>query len=291
MYASNDSFEYFQCPKCQTLQINECPANLSDYYPQDYYESNFTIKKNIHDYFRLKRDLSSYGQKTFTGMFLNKQIGINYNCKAFAWLQEKINISPEAKILDVGCGPGNFLLFLEKLKFKNLTGLEPYTHESYLIGKNNNIKIAKQTLEEHSGKYDLIVLNHSFEHMLEPQKAFENLKRLLAKDGHIFLRVPVLGWAWEHYKENWVQLDAPRHLFIPSLAAIDHLCSSFESRIIDIKFDSNSFQFTGSEKYLQGLALKEQVKLSKNQINEYKSKSLELNETQKGDQACFIIGN
>src|SRR5690349_13426984 len=37
MFGFRDEFNYFQCPKCECLQISEFPDNISKYYPENYY--------------------------------------------------------------------------------------------------------------------------------------------------------------------------------------------------------------------------------------------------------------
>jgi len=37
MYGFRDEFEYYECPVCGCLQIQQVPSDLSKYYPRDYY--------------------------------------------------------------------------------------------------------------------------------------------------------------------------------------------------------------------------------------------------------------
>ena len=56
------------------------------------------------------------------------------------------------------------------------------------------------------------------------QRTFSAAHDLLNKDGVLLVRVPLSSsWAWEHYRENWVQLDAPRHLYLHSVKSMEVL--------------------------------------------------------------------
>lgn len=37
MFGSRDKFDYLECARCDCLQIEEVPADLSQYYPANYY--------------------------------------------------------------------------------------------------------------------------------------------------------------------------------------------------------------------------------------------------------------
>ena len=107
------------------------------------------------------------------------------------------------------------------------------------------------------------------------------------------IRVPLCSsWAWEHYRENWVQLDPPRHICLHSLKSMELLGNQSGFTLDSVHFDSTEFQFTGSEKYLKNIPLieKEDDELfSAQELNEYKRKAEKLNRDGKGDQACFIF--
>ncbi len=58
------------------------------------------------------------------------------------------------------------------------------------------------------------MFHHSFEHLPNPVKVFENLVKILNPGGDVLIRVPVTdGQVWKDEREVWFQLDAPRHLF------------------------------------------------------------------------------
>jgi hypothetical protein len=120
---------------------------------------------------------------------------------------------------------------------------------------------------------------------------------LLSKDGVCVIRIPtVSSLAWEKYKTDWVQLDAPRHFFLHSKRSIEILAERTGFELYKLTYDSTHFQFTGSEKYLKDIPLSApKPKGLKNSIqrksNNYKfdQQAKVLNKEGRGDQAAFFL--
>lgn len=53
--------------------------------------------------------------------------------------------------------------------------------------------------------------------------------------------------AWNHYREHWFQLDAPRHFYLHSLRSMQILCEKSDLRIDRVVYDSRESQFWASE--------------------------------------------
>ena len=61
MFGFRDEFEYFQCSKCECLQIIEIPKNLHKYYPSNYCSfSKLTFPKSNQIKWFFKRQRSHY---------------------------------------------------------------------------------------------------------------------------------------------------------------------------------------------------------------------------------------
>ena len=128
--------------------------------------------------------------------------------------------------------------------------------------------------------------------MPEPLSALQHIARLLKPQGICLIRTPVAGtWAFQTYRENWVQLDAPRHLFIPSVKGMQELAIRSGLTLQEVIFDSNRFQITGSEKCKRGLGFyaNDHQIFSTEQLKEFDKTAIKLNQTQNGDQACFWL--
>ena len=298
MLGTRETFEYFQCSECGCLQISCIPDNLQQYYPSSYYSFEADRPYSAWRKYRYKHRLAHFmGQNDWAGQLLSL-------CSAtvpdyFDWIKRaQVNFS--SAILDVGCGGGNFLSKLAQLGFTNLTGIDPFIRESKKL--DNGVLLKKAYIHEIQDKFDFITLHHSLEHMPDPQAVFRSLKNMLKPAGCLLVRVPVVSsFAWRHYQENWVQIDAPRHLFIPAVKSMELLGNSAGLILTDCIFDSNEFQFWGSEQYVAGISLHDerafkqndaslqQSLFSKQMMQEYRHKAKELNRQKDGDQACFYF--
>jgi len=217
----------------------------------------------------------------------------NYNLRTL----NALSINKDTSILDIGCGTGKSVYSLRELGFKNLLGADPYIDSD--IKYNNGVRIQKKTVREVDGKWDVVMLHHTFEHIENPLETLQLIAKLLTSNGHCIIRIPIVpSYAWEHYGVNWVQLDAPRHLFLHSVKSMNILTDQCGLKIQNVVYDSTAFQFWGSEQYVRDIPLKDKRSYSvnadtsiftKKEILNFTKRARELNLTSRGDQAIFYI--
>ena len=175
--------------------------------------------------------------------------------------------------------------------FRRLTGLDPFIKED--IHYNCGITIHRKTLDMLTGQFDLIMMHHAFEHMDEPLDIIRTIRRLLNPGGVALIRIPVAdSYAWHKYGVDWVQLDAPRHIFLHTEKSIQILCDQAGLRLSGVTYDSWSLQFYGSELYKKSIPLranKENEVFTPEQMDAFHTEALKLNEKKEGDQACFYL--
>jgi SAM-dependent methyltransferase len=273
MFGLRDEFTYYQCSVCDCLQIGEFPPDISKYYPDNYYSfsQDFTKLPVAH-----VRELAQ---------------------KHVSFYLSKININRQSKILDVGSGSGMYIYFLREIGFMNALGIDLYLDES--IQYDNGARVIKETVHNMGQQWDLIMFNHSFEHIPDPLETLQQVSRLLAEGGVCLIRIPtVSSYAWQHYGVNWVQLDAPRHFFLHSTKSINILAEKAGLRLREVVYDSTEFQFLGSEQYLRGISLYSDRSYSRNpaasifsqsQVEVFKTRAQQMNRQNRGDQAAFYL--
>ncbi|MEI7523323.1 MAG: class I SAM-dependent methyltransferase [Mariniphaga sp.] len=286
MLGLNSEFEYFECANCRCIQIVEVPKDMDRYYPDTYYsyqQPDFATKISGLRNFIKKRVVSFYiGKFDLLGSILS----VVYK-NPFPWIPTQM-ANFNSTILDVGCGAGRLLLSMQRGGFQNLTGIDPYNKED--IFYPNGISIYKKDIFEINGKFDLIMLHHSFEHMENPKDILSRLHDLLKPQGTIIIRIPVANcFAWRKYHTNWVQLDAPRHFFLHTIKSISLLCNKCSLKVINVKYISEAAQFTGSEKYLKGLGYQDNEIITRRQLKAWQREAKRLNEINDGDTACFYL--
>ena len=187
------------------------------------------------------------------GRFLNTIKKSSVLPPAFLEYMSSREFSTKTSILDVGCGDGTFLKHLSRIGFESLLGIDPI-----LEGRSepiDGLRLSRQELSETSGEWDVIVFNHSFEHMDQPEAVLKHVQRLLAPDGVCMIRIPVVPcYAWSRYRTNWVQLDAPRHFFLHSEQSMAILAKRTHLKIENVIYDSDAYQILGSERYQSAAA-------------------------------------
>ena len=124
---------------------------------------------------------------------------------------------------------------------ESLTGCDPFIEND--ISYENGVQIFKKNIHEMTGEFDVIMLNDSFEHMTDPHETMDSLKRLLANGGTIKMTLPIYpNIAFEKYKENWYQLDAPRHIFLHSINSLKLLANQHGFKIVQMIFLLQQFR-------------------------------------------------
>ncbi len=299
MYGSREEFLYIECERCSTIQIKDIP-DLSRHYPQDYYSFN-TPECPLDD--NLKSRLAARSARRYflrEGSLFGKHF-----VKTRAWITDyfpqefadkHLNIHKNSSILDFGCGNGSRLNVLRYFGFRNLTGIDAFIEKDILY--KNGVKIFKRELKELTQTFDLIMLSHSFEHLANPRETLREIHKHLKSNKYALIYMPVVSFAWKKYGVDWVQLDPPRHLFLYTEKTFCNMAKD-EGFIVDkVIYDSNEFQFFGSEQYLLDIPLTDTRSLLQNpqsniftseQIDEWKKQAVELNSKKEGDQACYFL--
>lgn len=298
MFGFDEKFTYFQCPECECLQISETPENISKYYPSDYYSltvpAENSLKNTIKKIIRKPRNKYAFYNKGIVGKCIYKY----FPMEVLRIIASVGNLDKNSTILDIGSGSGSILSDLKGLGFHYLLGVDPFIKED--IEYKNHLKIQKKSIHEVDGKWDLIMFHHSFEHIPDPLETLESATRLLNDGGTCLIRIPTASsYAWEHYRENWVQLDVPRHYFLHSIKSIEYLAEKTGLEVEKIIYDSTDFQFWGSEQNIKGITLmdprsrfvntKSLDVFSQAEIAQFKQKAELLNREKQGDSIAVFL--
>lgn len=295
MYGYRDIHPYFQCSKCGCLQVLDITINIQKYYDATYYSYQpIQHKTNLKRLFiRLRNRYALFGRGLIGRILYSKYPTTEFNFLHPIW--KGLGVAPT--ILDVGCGSGARLQSLREAGFRHLLGIDPFIEKD--INYENGLIIKKQSIHEIKGEFDVVMFHHSFEHVPDPIETLHRTISLLAPGGYCVIRIPtVSSYAWRHYGVNWVQLDAPRHLYLHSVESIEILSNMTGFELRDIIYDSTEFQFWGSEQYSKDIPFKDDRSYSRNpkcsifseeDISSFKNQAYELNFAKQGDQAIFYL--
>ena len=143
----------------------------------------------------------------------------------------KNRVSPIAKVLDYGCGTGDFLNFLSKKKYKT-AGIETNFHaRSQCKEKGLNVVSSWEKLP--NNKYDLITLWHVLEHVPDLEQCLRSIQTQLKKKGALLIAVPNLNsFDAQYYEKHWAAFDVPRHLWHFSKDGMKKLVKPFGFELV-----------------------------------------------------------
>ncbi|MDO8966434.1 bifunctional 2-polyprenyl-6-hydroxyphenol methylase/3-demethylubiquinol 3-O-methyltransferase UbiG [Algoriphagus sp.] len=280
MLGLGGNFSYAECISCESLQLDSIPADLSSYYPADYYSFAELKKSNP-----IARLLKKFRMRVFL------RFGIRWLSPVFGYWLVKFQPGFSDRIADVGCGNGQLLYELHAAGFTDLQGFDPFIAEDTQIAPG--LCLWKKRIEESEVSFDWIMMHHSFEHMEDPEDVLKSCYEKLKPGGKLLIRCPVAdSEVWKESREFWVQLDAPRHLIIPTLKGLKIKAEQLGFVLDEVAFDSTDFQFWGTELYRRGELLDESKTaafLTKDVRSSMQEKALLYNQEGKGDQACFYL--
>lgn len=159
-------FNLFRCKECKlTFSILDKELNSKNLYERDYFEK-------LHPEFFLE----------CTGSLSNKEKTRIYTDH----LNEITKIKKSGKLLDIGCGSGNFLNEARKYGF-DVYGIdisEYVTEKAKRIYGLKNIKSGKLTNGSFKkGFFDVITMNDVIEHVDNPNEILNLANSFLKKDG------------------------------------------------------------------------------------------------------------
>lgn len=288
------TFAYFECGECGCLQIETIPDDLSPFYDLDYHgRATEVAVSGVRKILLTARN--NYAAGLSSG-FLGRMLLALHPIPQLGILRKVVS-SRATKILDVGCGSGNLLRTLSVLGFSDLHGIDAFSIDK--VGLVDGVQYYDGTLDSIQGSWDLIMFHHSLEHMADQEAMMRAAWTRLNYDGRVIVRIPLSSsHAWRTYKENWVQIDAPRHFYLHTVSSFELLAGSTGFRVEKVIYDSSEFQFWGSEQYKSGVGFRSDRSyirgirnsiFDKSDIVKFKKMARKLNESGEGDQAAFVL--
>lgn len=190
-----DNNSIYLCPFCGSITIySEQPNNIypASYFGSDTKKFSFPFTQRVIDFFQ-----------HYKGKQLSK------------WLNK------DANILDIGCGDGQILTSLAKKKHGNFIGIELENKALQRAKQNTKIEILSTNIFNYfpNIKFDMIICNHSFEHIYNPLSLIKHVNYLLKNDGIFYINIPnANSFQFHFFKSKWLHLDPPYHLHIPNIS-------------------------------------------------------------------------
>lgn len=233
-FLSKENFKIVECPQCGLLFTVPRPSQdvIGKYYQSEDYYSHQDNKKGFIP--KIYEFVKSFNIKNKVSMAIG---GL-----------------PQGRILDIGCGVGDFLVQVKKQGW-DVQGIEP-SADAKAIAQNRLGFLPKDPTEYASledASFDVITMWHVLEHVDDLHFQTSELVQLLKPKGRLVIALPNFqSFDCQFYKDKWAAWDVPRHLnhFAPDV--LRTLITSKGFQVIDtqrLKWDAYYISYM-SERYL-----------------------------------------
>jgi 2-polyprenyl-3-methyl-5-hydroxy-6-metoxy-1,4-benzoquinol methylase len=192
---SRETFTIVQCNSCEFKFTNPRPEpkDLGKYYESDDYVSHSKSNKG----------------------FINSLYHIAKHYSLLKKIQLINTLSKKGKLLDYGCGTGDFLNTC-KVSGWEVSGIEPNdlarNKAKGLLKTEIHSELSENSFEKDS--FYIITLWHVLEHISELDKTVELLLTFLKPGGVLLVAVPNCNsYDAQIYGKYWAAYDVPRHLY------------------------------------------------------------------------------
>ncbi|MEW6558326.1 MAG: methyltransferase domain-containing protein [Elusimicrobiota bacterium] len=152
----------------------------------------------------------------------------------------------EGRLLEVGCGNGGYLKFMQNLGWKVL-GIDIDAEALKIAKEKFNLSVILGSLEEikfPENSFDIIATFHVIEHIPNPITFLKECYRILKPKGRLIISTPnAESLAHKIFKENCRILEPPRHFYLYSLFHLKKLLKNFGFKILHLSTTSNIANF------------------------------------------------
>jgi len=216
-------FHVVKCEECGLLRQNPRLGweSLSQYYQEDYISYSLGSEKENY----ITKSIKRYG--------VWKKVRLIKKYKKYG------------KLLDIGCGSGQFLEEAKRTTDWSLSAIEPNQNAAQYVVDKLSIKVQVSRFEDirnYPQRFDIVTMWDVFEHFYYPVESVKKINDLLNPGGILVFSIPNLaGWDVKMFKENWIGYDLPRHLYFFDKKNIQRILQESGFQILETRIVSGSF--------------------------------------------------
>lgn len=214
-FLTQEEFDIVETLTKGVFKTSPIPQNIGRYYESENYISHHQDSGSLKE--KVYKFLQSFNLKYKKTLLLDR-------------------IPKQSKVLDYGCGAGEFLKFIED-DFQTF-GFEPDEDaRNAAIKKTSKASIVADLSQIEDASLDAITLWHVFEHIENQNEMLELFNRKLKTNGLLIIAVPnPTSYDAKFYKEYWAAYDVPRHIYHFSKNGMQNLIASKKDwKLIKIK--------------------------------------------------------
>lgn len=206
-YTGEGPFGYLRCHTCGAVLAEESipPKDLGRYYPRGY--AAYVEPQSISRFARAAQS-----------------VGIRKRRLLIERLRQG------GRLLDVGCGRGDFLQAMQATGRWQASGLER-DQEAVQIARARGLDVHHGEIPDYPfppASFDVITLWDVLEHLEQPHRTVQSLLTWLQPGGILVIRTPdAASWQARLFGPWWAGYDAPRHRIIYTWQALQRLLKAY----------------------------------------------------------------
>jgi SAM-dependent methyltransferase len=271
---SEKLFALVRCQQCGLIYQNPRPneTEIAGYYPDDYYPAGDTgTRRKVDRLFkRISNALKNAIMVEFYGYPPSTDTSSNYWKSWFRRVallpeywhlqlvgREILPYRGEGRILDVGCGPGKLLRVLRERGW-DAYGVD-FSAVAVAEARQQGLKVELGDLfraQYENRFFDVVLFNHSLEHMFRPLEMLREAYRILKSDGELVIYIPnASSFEARLFGRWWVHWDLPRHLYHFGPDTLARLLRQAGFHKFQMKSNVGTSSFLGSIDYVLKHAL------------------------------------
>ncbi len=236
MFDGTRVYDYHGCTQCGLIYQQPPPtqAEIASFYPESYsvYSTPTRTEFSSQERLTLKHSLG-YAHLDATG----KESASAKTILAKTTVPDVIPYAPNGKVLDIGCGNGEFLLRLKSIGWQ-CQGVE-FNAKALAICREHGLDVFHGDLETANfaaDSFDFVTAHHLIEHTANPVELVREMVRVTKPGGTILIRTPnsrALGRRW--FGVNWFANDVPRHLLLFCAETLAILAKQQNLQLIELR--------------------------------------------------------
>lgn len=243
-----------RCPNCGLVWLNPrpVPEDMGKLYTEYY---THAVSEPVPR--RLERLRKAVKRGILASAFGYDGLAKDGVEKSLGWLWARVGLlrdiaggavmwlhgSGRGRILDVGCGKGEFLANMRNLGWE-VVGVEPDPKAVNLARKQYDLDTYQGTLEEAGfpeESFDVITMNHVIEHLPDPISTLRECHRVLRPGGSLVAVTPnIRSLGFRLFGQAWRGLEPPRHLYLFSTETLRTAAESTGFRGLELRTTSRT---------------------------------------------------